>query len=180
MHGETHTVAGYRLRKPEPTDVDAFLVQKNDPDVVALLGGGGGTTYTRDGLERWVEFHRQAADEAFFVVADRENRPVGHVALYKIDRDARHAEFGIMLGDKTTWGQGLGTACTRWIIEYGFRELDLHRIYLEVLATNPRAHHVYEKLGFRDEGRLRDHRIRDGKPVDLLLMGLLREEYVTG
>jgi RimJ/RimL family protein N-acetyltransferase len=179
MNGDPYAVAGYRLRKPELGDIDAFLVQKNDPEVVALLGGGG-TAYTREGLERWVEFHRDAHDEAFFVVADAANHPAGHIALYKIDRVAGHAEFGIMLGDKATWGQGLGTACTRWIIEYGFRELGLRRIYLEVLATNPRARRVYEKLGFRDEGRLREHRMRDGKPVDLLIMGLLREEYVPG
>jgi RimJ/RimL family protein N-acetyltransferase len=171
-----HTVLSHTLRKPEQKDVDAFYVQKNDPEIAALLGGFS-RGYSKADLAAWVDFHRSAKDEAFFVIANGEDRAVGHVALYKIDHRVGHAEFAIMLGDKSTWGTGLGKACTKWMIEYGFRELGLKRIYLEVLETNPRAKAMYDKLGFKEEGRLRRHQYKGGKYIDVFVMGLFPDEY---
>lgn len=164
------------LRKPETRDVDALLPIKNDKEIAALLAG---TTraWSRDDLERWVDHHRIAPDEAFFVIAGADDRAIGHVALYRIDHKVGSAEFGILLGDRTAWGKGVGTAVTRFVVEYGFDVLGLRRIFLEVLETNARASHVYGKLGFVVEGRLREHQFKDGQHVDVVVMGLLRDEY---
>lgn len=169
----------YALRPPEPTDVDALMIFKNDPDLSELLVGSG-RRYTRTDLEAWVEAHRTAPDEAFFVIADGADRAVGHVALYQIDRTANTAEFGILIGDRRLWGHGLGTFYTGYLIEHGFDTLGLRRIFLEVLETNPRARAVYERLGFVVEGRLREHRLKGGRLVDVFVMGLLRDEYQRG
>jgi RimJ/RimL family protein N-acetyltransferase len=167
---------GYTLRPPEPRDVDDLLPIKNDPGIAALLAGTA-RAWSRANLLDWVEHHRTAPDEAFFVIADAADRPVGHAALYRIDRAAGSAEFGILLGDRSIWGKGIGSRVTRFLVEYGFDVLDLRRVFLEVLETNPRAKRVYEKLGFVIEGRLRQHQVRDGQPVDVLVMGLLRADY---
>lgn len=171
-------VAGgsYALREPDPGDVDALLPIKNDPEIAALLAG---TTHawSRSDLLDWVAHHQTAPNEAFFVIADDTDRAVGHAALYRIDTSAGSAEFGILLGDKSVWGKGIGSQVTRSVIDYGFETLGLRRIYLEVLETNERAKRVYEKLGFRVEGRLRQHQFKDGKPIDVVVMGLLRDEY---
>lgn len=156
--------------------MDALLPIKNDPEIAALLAG---TTraWSRADLIAWVDHHRTAADEAFFVIADERDQAIGHVALYRIDPQAGTAEFGILLGDRAVWGKGVGTQVTRFAIEYAFEVLGLRRIYLEVLDTNKRARHVYEKLGFVVEGRLREHRVKLGRHVDVLVMGLLRDDY---
>ena len=172
-----HEVAGFRLRKPELTDVDALYVVKNDPESAAMLGGFS-TGYSKSDLEGWVEFHRAAKDEALFVIADAEDRAIGHVGLYKIDHRIRSAEYAILIGDRSTWGKGLGRACTRFVIEYGFDELNLRRIQLDVLATNDRAMKLYRSIGFVEEGRLRQAQWRQGKYVDVVLMGLLSEDYI--
>jgi RimJ/RimL family protein N-acetyltransferase len=171
-----HKVGEYTLRKPEPGDVEALYRQKNDPEVAGLLRGFT-TGYSRTDLLRWVDFHGKARDEVFFVIADAHDVPVGHIALYHIDHRVGQAELGIVLGERSIWGKGLGRACTRWMIEYGFRELNLRRIYLEVLGTNARAYELYRKLGFVVEGRLRQHQLKGGCHVDVIVMGLLREEY---
>lgn len=168
---------GFSLRPPATEDVDALLPIKNNQVAAALLAGTP-RPWSRADLANWVAHHRDAPDESFFLIVDAEDRPVGHAALYRIDGQARRAEFGILLGDPAVWGHGLGTAVTRAVVEHGFTALGLNRIYLEVLVTNERARHVYEKLGFRVEGRLRQHQLREGIPVDVLVMGLLREEYV--
>jgi RimJ/RimL family protein N-acetyltransferase len=168
--------AGYALRPPEPSDVDDLLSFKNDPTIADLLVGSG-RTYTRDDLAAWIRAHRDAPDEAFFVIVDASDRVIGHVALYQVDRIAGTAEFGILIGDRRLWGQGIGTFYTRFMIEHGFMTVGLRRIFLEVLETNPRARAVYEHLGFVVEGRLRQHRSKGGRFVDVFVMGLLREEY---
>ena len=167
---------GYSMRPPESRDVDDLLPIKNDPEIAALLVG---TTrpWSRASLQNWVEHHRTARDEAFFVIADPADRPVGYAALYRIDRAAGNAEFGILLGDKLVWGKGIGSRVTRFMVEYGFDVLDLRRVFLEVLETNARAKRVYDKLGFTVEGRLRQHQVKDGQPVDVFVMGLLRTDY---
>jgi RimJ/RimL family protein N-acetyltransferase len=172
-----HRLQGAVLRRPEPRDLDALYAQKNDPAVSSLLGGFS-TGYSRADLEQWLEFHRKQKDEVLWVVAEEAtDRCLGHVGLYQIDHRVRSAEFAIMLGDPAVWGKGLGRACTRFAVEYGFGQLNLNRIHLSVLSSNDRAIRLYRGLGFVEEGRLRQGQYKDGRYVDVVIMGLLREEY---
>lgn len=173
MHIELERV---RLRKPEPGDVEALFAQKNDPEVASQLGGFS-KGYSRADLARWIEAHNAAKDEALYVIADAEDRCLGHVGLYKIDHRIRSAEFAIMIGDKRSWGAGIGRACTSWALRYGFDELALHRIYLDVLETNERARKLYESLGFQVEGRHRHAQWKGGRWLDVVAMGLLEDEW---
>jgi RimJ/RimL family protein N-acetyltransferase len=63
------------------------------------------------------------------------------------------------------------------LLRYGFQQLNLHRIYLRVFSENQRAVHLYEKLGFQQEGRWRQAEFRSGRYHDILWMGLLRDEW---
>lgn len=165
-----------RLRKPEPSDVDALFAQKNDPEIAALLGGFT-KGYTRADLARWVEAHARAEDEALYVITDADDRCLGHVGLYKIDHRVRSAEFAILLGDKKAWGTGIGRACTSFMLRFGFEELQLHRIYLSVLETNERARRLYESLGFVHEGKLRHAQWKGGRYLDVHVMSILEDEW---
>src|ERR1700733_3587686 len=135
------------LRKPEPRDLDALYHQKNDPQIAAMLGGFS-KGYTRSDLTRWMDAHTQAGDEVLYAIVDTEDRCLGHVGLYQIDPRAQKAEFAIMIGDRSGWGQGFGRLCTNFMVSYGFRELHLHRIQLQVLDSNERARKLYESIGF--------------------------------
>jgi RimJ/RimL family protein N-acetyltransferase len=173
-------VGDVAVRSPEQRDVDALMVIKNDREIAAMLGGHN-DGYTPEALRRWVEFHRNAEDESFWVITDpASDRCLGHVALYKIDRRVGHAEFAILLGDRAWWGKGVGRACTEWMVDYAFTTLNLRRVYLEVLATNERAASLYRKLGFKEEGRLRQHQLKNGVYIDVLIMGVLRGEWRRG
>ena len=90
---------------------------------------------------------------------------------------ARTCELGITIGDKDYWGRGYGREAVGLLLDYGFRYHNLHRIFLSVNGNNERAIRAYRACGFEEEGRLRSHVWNDNGYVDLVYMGLLREEW---
>jgi RimJ/RimL family protein N-acetyltransferase len=103
------------------------------------------------------------------------DRCIGHVGLYKLDHRVRKGEFGIVI-EESQWGKGFGRRATSAALEFGFDQLNLNKIDLEVLATNLRAIALYERIGFRKDGLLREEQFRDGHYVDLVIMSILRRE----
>lgn len=164
------------LRRPEPKDVAALYAQKNDPEVANLLGGFT-LGYSRADIVAWVERHRNTPNEALWTIADLDDRCLGHVGLYRIGNRVRSAEFAIMLGDKASWGRGIGKAVTSFVVDYGFRMLNLNRIELSCLASNGRAQRLYARLGFRVEGTQRQAQFKDGQFIDVVLMAVLASEW---
>ena len=167
---------GVVLRRPEPKDVSYLYVYRNNWEVARCLGGFR-TGYSLQDLHEWIELHRSLENEVLWVIADEvTDTCLGHIGLYEIDFRVRKAEFAIVIGQKANWGKGLGQTVSRAAIDYGFDELNLHRIELEVLANNARAIHVYEKLGFKREGIQRDAQFRSGQYLDIVTMAILEHE----
>ena len=102
---------------------------------------------------------------------------IGGCAFSAIDWRNGASEFGIQIGDKSYWDQGYGTEAVRLLVKHGFESLNLHRIFLRVLETNPRAIRSYEKAGFIHEGIQRQAEFRNGQYVDVLMMSVLLEEW---
>jgi len=171
------TVEGFMLRAPEPDDIPMLYSYRNDPEVASALGGFSYRLSMQD-VSEWVDFHRKRPNECVWVITEASDRKcVGHVGLYEIDNRVRKAEFAICIGEKTLWGKGLGARCTKAVLDYGFRQLNLHRIDLSLLETNSRALCLYEKIGFRREGVLRDAQFRDGRYVNVILMAIFEENW---
>ncbi|PZS35987.1 MAG: GNAT family N-acetyltransferase [Pseudonocardiales bacterium] len=110
----------------------------------------------------------------FIVTVDGD--AVGQCTLFHEDPLARHAEVGIALLSETR-GQGYGTAALRLSVEFGFTRRNLRRLHLCVLAGNAGAIAAYRKVGFIEEGRLRQHVWIRGHYDDEVRMGLLRSEW---
>lgn len=102
---------------------------------------------------------------------------IGTIGMYQVDAVLQSAEFGIAIGEPDYRGKGYGTEGTKLMVRYGFQEMNLHRVWLRVLETNPRAISVYEKCGFIYEGRKRQAYRRNGKWLDTLLYSILRPEW---
>ncbi len=100
---------------------------------------------------------------------------LGTVSLKRVARDER-AELGYWLG-ADAWGKGYATEAANALVDFGFRELGLSRIYAQVLEGNDVSCRVLEKVGMLSEGIRRRH-VRKGKKLcDVTLFGLLREEW---
>lgn len=149
-------------------------------DLEVELAGGGDPPLPRP-LERLQrDFDREAAelpsDRTNFAV-EADGKLIGQCGLFNMDWTARHAELGIAIGDREYWGRGYGRDAVRVILEYAFRLRNLRRVWLEVHAANERAIRSYRACGFVEEGRQREHVWLDGRYVDNVLMGVLREEW---
>lgn len=102
---------------------------------------------------------------------------IGVTGLHHLDFRSHRAEFGLLIGDRSLWGQGLGTEATRMMLDYAFGTLNLHKVWLHVYAHHAPAIHVYEKVGFRKEGLQREQHYVEGRYVDGVMMGILRSEW---
>jgi RimJ/RimL family protein N-acetyltransferase len=168
------------LRALVSADQETLRSFVNDPEVMRFSN-----TFhpIGDGEQaRWFESIGRASDSVWFGIVDaREstNKLIGTCCLVGMDPIVRLAELRIRIGDKTVWGHGLGTEATRLLVRYGFNDLNLDRIWLRVYASNERAIKLYGHLGFQVEGTWRQAARVDGHPEDIVLMGLLRVEWLN-
>lgn len=112
-----------------------------------------------------------------FVVKPLEkDKVIGVVFLNHIHPVYKTGEFGITLGDPEYRGKGYGKDMLITLIKYGFEELNLNRIWCEVYSNN-NSIHLYRKIGFKDEGILRQHVFKENTYLDSHILGMLKSEY---
>jgi RimJ/RimL family protein N-acetyltransferase len=120
---------------------------------------------------------RSSASDVLLAIETLAGEFVGGVGLHGIDARNRQAELGIWIA-RPYWDKGYGTDAVRVASRLGFREMNLQRVFLRVYETNPRGRRAYEKVGFKEEGRLRRSQFIDGQYVDVIMMGLLAEDLI--
>jgi [ribosomal protein S5]-alanine N-acetyltransferase len=173
-------MAGSRvyLRPLERADLnERYLGWLNDPEVTKYLETGTFPTTMQELEKFYADVTTSKHQVIFAIVCAESDQHIGNVKLGPIHWLHRSATFGILIGDKESWGQGIGLEVTRLVVEYGFTRLNLHRIDLGVYADHDSALRCYEQAGFRIEGRMREALFREGEYKDRVWMGLLRSEY---
>ncbi|MCF6515314.1 GNAT family N-acetyltransferase [Lactobacillus sp. S2-2] len=124
-------------------------------------------------LEDFYEKQDKDLATRLFVI-DQDGEFAGLVGLIDIDYRHRHAEIEIVLSDEFS-GQGLAQRAFEACSNYGFKTLNLHRIYLYVDAENKPAIHIYEKYGFEIEGTLKEQYYVNGDYHNAYLMAKLEK-----
>ncbi|MBP7309734.1 MAG: GNAT family N-acetyltransferase [Candidatus Cloacimonetes bacterium] len=113
----------------------------------------------------------------FAIIEKDTNKVIGNCGLHMLSETHRHAQFGIFIGEKTYWNQGIGTEATCLILDYGFNLINLHSISLEVVSYNKRGIRSYEKAGFKYVGKRRDYMFMAGTYHDVLIYEILASEF---
>lgn len=162
------------LRAPRPADRADRLAAGLHPDFLTGLARDPDGVLTEAEVDAWYE---RISSEPLHWIVEVDDRAVGATALRGLRPRERHARFSIALFDTSVWGRGIGTTVTRLVLWYAFEHLTLHRVELSVLAGNKRAIRVYERCGFRREGRERESAIVSGVWQDDIIMGILENEY---
>lgn len=127
-------------------------------------------------LERQFEQMLAASEPAWFVI-EVDGRVIGGANLHGQSRFEGVAEIGIFIYDPEYVGRGYGREAIALLLDWAFRVQNWRRIWLEALADNERAVRVYRACGFVQEGMLRQHAYSNGRYHDVILMGLMREEW---
>ena len=147
--------------------VARFLIAVPSPYPLALA---------RRWLQHRIDWWAEARGVTLAIVRRTQPRQLlGTASLRRFNRD-RRAELGYWLA-AGAWNFGFATEACRAIVDFGFRELDLGRIYAQVLEGNAASRHVLDKLGMTLEGTKRQHVRKGGKLHDVALYGLLRDEW---
>jgi len=164
-----------RLRAVEEDDLARINEGIWDPDVTEhmSIAWPEAVAQTRQFWERI----RASDSNLLLAIETMAGEFVGSVGLHGIDPRSRQAELGIWIA-RAHWDNGYGTDAVRVASRFGFREMNLQRLYLHVFDTNPRGIRAYEKVGFKEEGRLRRGQFMGGRYVDVILMGLLAEDLI--
>jgi RimJ/RimL family protein N-acetyltransferase len=170
-----------RLRATERDDVKKFFMWVNDPDVTRYLSLYLPISTVDE--ENWFDaMTKRDQNEKTLVIEVRDGdgwKMIGNCGVFDIDPVNRMGELGIMLGDKDEWNKGYGTETMILLLRHGFDTLNLNRVHLRVYAENRRAKRSYEKAGFVEEGRLRESVYKHGKYDDVIVMSVLRSEWIA-
>ncbi|MCR9270246.1 MAG: spermidine N1-acetyltransferase [Hyphomonadaceae bacterium] len=129
-------------------------------------------------LEELYLKHIHDQSERRFIIQTPDGVSVGLVELVEITYIHRRAEFQIIIAP-THQGQGFSKPATLAALDYAFRVLNLHKVYLIVATENPIAVSVYEDCGFKEEGRLHDEFFVDGAYQDALRMYQTQPRYLA-
>lgn len=168
------------LRELHPTDAPSIAERAGDRQVARFLIAVP-SPYPVSLATRWIAARVAWWPQArgITLAIARRDAPailLGTVSLRRFLRD-RRAELGYWLG-ADAWGSGFATEAADAMIDFGFRELGLERIYAQVLEGNDASCRVLDKLGMMNEGVRRRH-IRKGKRLcDVSMYGLLRDEWL--
>jgi RimJ/RimL family protein N-acetyltransferase len=140
---------------------------------------GTQTVFSRQGVQSW--FERISTDSSRIdqiICLQENNQPIGDVSMMDIDHQNRSAVVRISIFKREYWGNGFGTVAMSLLLNFGFGIINLHRVGLDVFSYNIRGIKAYEKLGFKQEGTIRDALYYDGEYHDSILMGVLKSEFV--
>jgi len=140
----------------ERSDLTANYIWGNDRE---LIGMAGMNPYPKNSwqIEKWWESSLSNSSSLLLAVRTREEKKyVGNIELTEIDLKNRNAQLGIIIGDRDYRQQGHGLDAVNTLVDFAFKEMNLHRVFARVLAFNQPAQQMFKKAGFTEEGRERD------------------------
>ena len=127
-------------------------------------------------LQKRAEQTGRLGKEVCFGIRDSAGKLIGAVSADSLDSAATHrAEIGYWLA-RPYWGKGIMTDAVKAYVRYAFTELHLAKLTAHTFEFNLASARVLEKNGFKLEGRLRKHLLKDGKLIDARIYGLLKED----
>ena len=162
----------YILRKWKPSDLENLVKNANNLNISSNLRDGFPFPYTYDHGRQWIEI---AKDNDCFFAITVDDEAVGGIGLTPgEDIERISAEVGYWLGEEH-WGKGIASSALKGIINYGFNEFKLERIFAVPLEQNNASRRVLEKNSFVLEGILRRSVIKSGKIYNQALYAKIRE-----
>ena len=129
------------------------------------------STHTVENIKCYIEKETQNGSIFMAIVIKENDKHIGNIKIHRIDKNHKHGELSLLIGDKAYWGQGIATEAIKLIVDYAFTALDFHKLYATVYSINIGSIKAFEKAGFNEEGRMKEQYFCDGEYVDAILLG---------
>ncbi len=127
-------------------------------------------------LDKYISSYDKNDYYRWAIISKDNNECIGQIAFFLVDSKNNFAEIEYCIGSDFQC-KGLATEATKAVIDYGFKNIGLHKIQICHKSINIPSRRVIEKCGFHYEGTLRDFFYMDGKYVDRLYYSILENEY---
>ncbi len=163
------------IRKLKESDLPLRIEWMNNPAVYNTMHYS--VPVLIENTKEWFTRNQLKADRCDMVFVDEDEIPVAMGGLTGIDPDKFKGELYIFVNPDRQ-GEGIGTRATCLLCKYGFEILKLKKIFLYTDAGNAGARKVYEKVGFRLEGRLREESRHSTGCEDRLYFGIFQQELI--
>lgn len=167
-------------------DIAFRVIEKNDLEILRKLHNDP-TTYLNllnidlvdeEGqIEWWKNLYKKKDDKRYVVcLSAKPEEVIGRLRIQNINYLHNNCEVGVDIMPHYR-GKGYGTKSYEMLLEFLFKHLNMNMVYLKVADFNPNAKNLYEKIGFKEAGRLPQFYFRHGRYWDYIIMAITCEEY---
>ena len=164
------------LRDLLPEDEERLFLWRGEPEVARWMSDAD--VSGREAHRAWFDQLRGDPDFKGWMIHSGGG-PAGLLTLTGLAGHHRRAAWNWFIGDREARGRGVGRAAQVLGLDQAFGALGLHKVFAEVMADNDAAMKVQTGAGFRREGYLRGHVLKDGAPRDVVMLGILAEEWAV-
>lgn len=134
--------------------------------------------YSEEQLLEYIESaHRDKSKLVLAIIDKKNDNHVGNISLQSIDYINRTAEIAFVIGEKAYWGKGFAYEAGVLIMNHGFKQLNLNRIYCGTFSNNIGMQKLAAKLGFMQEGIRKQAVYKDGAYLDVYEYGILKSQW---
>jgi [ribosomal protein S5]-alanine N-acetyltransferase len=166
------------LRSLVESDADGPYVNWFNDDEVCAGNSHHVRPFTTEAALSYIRHARQTNDSLILAIVLRDgDKHIGNIALDSINRVYRTAEFSIVIGDKSAWGNGYSNEASGLVCDHGFTAMNLNRIGCGTFEDNEPMKKLAQYLGMKEEGRRRQAVFKRGRYIDIIEFGVLKSEY---
>ena len=170
---DSMTVPDLRLELLDVDHLDHIMTWVNDPEVTFYFAQLGKQITRDEEAEMVARLMASETDHVFSIFAGATY--LGQIGISKIYWPAKNGRIGIML-PRHAWGRGIAKAAAQLLIRRAFGPLGLHKLWVIIRADNAKSLHLWESLGFRREGHLRDEYYVNDRYYDMVRLARLAHD----
>ncbi len=171
-------MSAVRLRPLDESDVDNIMTWVNDPEITGNIAAFSGRAFTRDDELAYVRRTVASTSDVVFSIEEAATgRYLGQTGIHQIHERSKVGRLACIVAAKGDHGRGYGTGAIRLVLDHAFGTLGLHKAWLMVFRHNERGRRIYGKLGFVEEGILREEYFHEGGWFDMVRMSMLAREW---
>ncbi len=173
-------MSSVRLRPLAESDVDHIMTWVNDPEITGNIAAFSGHAFSREDEVAYVRRTIASKTDVVFSIEDSATgRYLGQTGIHQIHDRSKVGRLACIVAARGDMGRGYGTGAIRLVLDHAFGPLGLHKMWLMVFSHNERGRRIYGKLGFVEEGVLREEYFHQDRWFDMIRMSMLAREWTA-